>query len=173
MVSAVVYKSNSGSCEKYARKIGEALNVPVYEAAHCPLARGREVVYVSWLLNGTAYGYKLAEAFFLVRAVVAVGMSAPSEKTVETLRAKDGIPAVVPVFALQGGFDINELPHVFALMMKLVNPKIVEKIENLKKTRELTAEETACYNMAKNGYGEPASWDGIDAVIDALKAAKV
>lgn len=169
MITAVVYKSNSGSCERYARRIGDALSLPVYEADHCPLPKNREVIFVSWLVAGKLHGIYRAKRTFLIRAIFAVGMSGPFPKEDEVIRSKCGIAPIVPVLCLQGRYDASKLPFPYNFMMKVKTPQIIERYEKIKKERSLSPEEQASYDMARNGKGEPASWDGVETAISKLK----
>ena len=56
---AVVYTSNTGYSEEYARMIGKKLSLPVYERkyAHNYLAKNTDVIYVAWVMAGMIKDY--------------------------------------------------------------------------------------------------------------------
>ena len=110
MISGIVYTSNSGYTAQYARLLGAALDLPVTDAKWgADPHPGRAVIYLGWLMAGKVQGYAKAAKEFDICAVCAVGMGPASQAGAEKVRAKMGIPAEVPVFTLQGGFDINKL----------------------------------------------------------------
>ena len=39
MISAIIYTSTSGSCERYAREMSRKLAIPCYDAKNCGLPR--------------------------------------------------------------------------------------------------------------------------------------
>ena len=59
-MDAIVYTSNTGFTEKYAKLLGGKLFLPVYslEEAKGKLAAGAEIIYLGWLMAGTVKGYR-------------------------------------------------------------------------------------------------------------------
>ncbi len=163
MISAIIYTSTSGSCEYYAREMSRKLATPCYEAKNCGLPKGMDIVYIGWLMNGKVSGLDAAMKDYNVKAVVQVGMGAPGEAQEKVCRSKHGLGADVKVFTLQGRFDMDKLPVYFKPVMKMVNKSLVARYEG---KNDLTDAEKATLEMAKNGKGEPATWDGIQAAID-------
>lgn len=163
MISAILYKSATGSCERYAREMSRKLAIPSYPVDGCPLPKGMEVVYIGWLMNGAVQGLKKAQKNYQVKAVVQVGMSPASPSAEATCREKNGIGPEIAVFSLQGGFHMKKLSLPMQAIMKVVNPTIVKR---LSAKSSLNAAEQATMTMASTGEGEPASWDGIQAVVD-------
>lgn len=115
----IVYKSNTGYTEQYAKLLGDALDMPSYSLDKVPKChKGGEVIYLGWLFAGNIVGYKKAAKLYKVRCVCGVGMGAPTPELVPGFRAKMGIPQSTAVFYLQGGFDINRLKGPMKLIMK-------------------------------------------------------
>ena len=150
----VVYKSNTGYTKQYAKMLASKLDVPAYSLDEVPEChRGRDAVFLGWLFAGSIVGYKKAARLCRLRAVCGVGMSPPSQKLTDALRAKMGIPSSVGVFYLQGGFDMEKLSGPFKLVMKY---KCREIAERLSLRAELSPEEQATYQMA-HGEGSAVS----------------
>ncbi len=61
-MEAVVYTSNTGSTEHYAKLLGYELSVSVYstEEAGNKLPAGTEIIYLGWIMAGKIQGYGLA-----------------------------------------------------------------------------------------------------------------
>ena len=119
----IVYKSNTGYTEQYAKLLSEQLGLPCYKLGSVPEChKGREVIFLGWLFAGNIVGYKAA--------------------------AKMGVPASVPVFYLQGGFDINKLKGPMKLIMKV---KCKEIASRLNVRAELSPEEEATLRMTQSG----------------------
>ena len=137
----IVYKSNTGYTEQYAKLLGKALEMPSYELSNVPEChKGAEVIYLGWLFVGTIVGYKKCARKYKVRCVAGVGMSPPTPELAEGLRATMKIPSAVPVFYLQGGFDITKLKGPMKLIMKV---KCREIAGRLTAKPELNAAEQA------------------------------
>ena len=166
MISAIIYTSTTGSCEYYAREMSRKLALPCYDAKHCGLPKGMEVIYVGWLMNGKVSGLSAAMKNYDVKAVVQVGMAPPTPGSEKVCRAKNGLGADMKIFSLQGRFDMDRLPLPFKPVMKIVNKGIVERLEA---KGDLTDGEKATLQMAKTGKGEPADWNGADAVVAWVK----
>lgn len=165
MISAIIYSSTTGSCKKYAEKMSAALHVPAFDAKKVYTPKGREVIYVGWLFAGKVVGLDKAMKEYDVVAVVQVGMSDNSAGEA-TCREKNGLDANVAVFSLQGRFDLNGLPLPLRLIMKIKNKDIAKRLNAKAAKTALTPAEQACLKMAETGKGEPATWDGVQAVID-------
>lgn len=163
MISAIIYKSSTGSCERYARVMSRMLAIPAYPVDRCPLPKGMEIVYIGWLMNGKVSGLEKARKSYKIGGVVQVGMSAPSAAMAETCRKNHGLASDLPVFTLQGGFDMSKLSAPLRLIMKKINRGIAARLE-AKGT--LSEAEKATLEMAKTGKGEPATWDGVLEVVD-------
>ena len=75
-MEAIVYTSNTGSTEHYAKLLGHELNVPVYstEEAKNKLPVGTGIIYLGWIRAGKIQGYGLAGKKYKICAVCAVGM---------------------------------------------------------------------------------------------------
>lgn len=118
---AVVYTSNTGYTRQYAQLLGERTGLPVYslEEAQRALPSGSSVLYLGWLMAGTVKGYGKAAKRFCIQAVCAVGMGAAGSQLKE-VRKSNALPDTLPLFTLQGGFDIQKLSGVYKLMMTIM-----------------------------------------------------
>ena len=131
-VQAIVYTSNTGYTREYALMLGEKTNLPVYslQESSGKIARDSSVVYLGWLMAGKVQGYSDAAKQYSVEAVCGVGMGSTGSQ-MEDVRKNNNIPDSMPVFTLQGGFDMNKLRGVYKMMMqvmkKMVGKKLAEK----------------------------------------------
>ena len=75
-MEAVVYTSNTGSTEHYAKLLGHELRVSVYstEEAGNKLPTGTEIIYLGWIMAGKIQRFGLARKKYKICAVCAVGM---------------------------------------------------------------------------------------------------
>lgn len=119
--TAIVYKSNTGYTQQYALLLGERTGLPVYALEEAPkkLARGSAVIYLGWLMAGKVQGYAKAARRFRIEALCGVGMGATGSQ-MQDLRKANRLPASLPVFTLQGGFDLSRLRGVYKLMMTIM-----------------------------------------------------
>lgn len=166
MISAIIYSSTTGSCKKYAEKLSAALHVPAFDAKKVYTPKGREVIYVGWLFAGKVVGLEKAMKDYDVAAVVQVGMSVSGPEANAACREKNALDASVEVFSLQGRFNLNGLPLPLKLIMKIKNKDIVKRLNAVAAKGALTPAQQATLKMAETGYGEPATWDGVQVVID-------
>ena len=149
MLTAIVYTSNTGYTKQYAEMLSKATGLPAYNLANSipPAARGTDVIFMGWLMAGGVQGYKKANKLFRVRALCAVGMSPAEPDQTAGIRKRYGCDDL-PMFYLQGGFDINKLTGIYKLMMKMMCKKI---LGDLAKVTERTPEQEAVYQMATVG----------------------
>ena len=147
--NAIAYTSNTGYTEQYALLLGEQTGLPVYtlEDAGKNLAPGGAVIYLGWLMAGKVKGLKKARARYDVKAVCAVGMGPETGGQTADISAKNPV-GNVPLFYLQGGFDMARLKGIYRFMMKAMQRTIGSKLES---KQDITAEERDMLDMINNG----------------------
>ncbi len=150
MISAIVYSSQTGHTRQYAKLLSDELSLPWYDLAKgVPAPKGRDIIYMGWLFAGKIKGYEAAAKENRIRAVCAVGMSPASDGLIGRLRGENRIPADVPVFYLQGGFDMKALPLPMRAIMSFKNKSIAE---GLRKLGTLNAQQDATLRMTQGTY---------------------
>lgn len=159
--TGIVYTSNTGYTEKYAKLLGEQLGLPAFSAEQADsLPEGTEILYLGWLMAGMVKGYKKAAQRFSVAAVCGVGMG-PAGSQDSDVRKNNAIPQKVPVFTLQGGFDRTKLHGIYRFMMGVM---IKVMGSSLRKKENRTPEEDAMLEMVTNG-GDFVDVRQLDGVI--------
>ena len=119
--TAIVYTSNTGYTAEYARLLGQGTGLPVYalsEAAE-KLNSGEAILYLGWLMAGKVQGYGKAAKRYSICAVCGVGMGATGSQ-MEDVRKTNALPASLPLFTLQGGFDMAKLHGIYKFMMTVI-----------------------------------------------------
>ena len=147
-MKAIVYESHTGFTKRYAELLSEKTGLPAYELKEATnLAKDDTVIFMGWICAGSVKGYEKATKRYAVKSLVAVGMGRPCEKTInetiERYHIKD-----IPVFCLQGGFDMNKLHGVYKIMMKTMAKTVGASLE---KKDDKTEEEIAMLQMMQNG----------------------
>lgn len=124
-LSAIVYTSNTGYTAEYANLLGEQTCLPVLPLAQAEqsLARGSRIIYLGWLMAGKVQGYRKAATRFTVCAVCGVGMGATSSQLAD-VRKTNALPGTLPLFTLQGGFDLARLHGVYKFMMTVMKKTV-------------------------------------------------
>lgn len=165
-MDAVVYKSNTGFTEKYARLLGERTGLPVLSIEKSDrLPQGAQIVFLGWMMAGKVMGLKEAVRRFDVRAVCPVGMAVPNAE--QYAAAKKACAAVgdLPLFVLQGGYDKKKLHGVYRVMMNVFSG-FIEK--QMSKKEQLTPEEKDSIDLLRNG-GDRVAPEALDPVIRWLE----
>lgn len=118
-MDAIVYVSNTGFTQKYARLLSEETGLPFYEltVAKKQLAEKSNIVFLGWIMGGKISGLKKASRRYNVRCIAGVGMDIPKNESSDYLKKKNHIKNI-PTYYLQGGFNIRRLTGVYAFMMK-------------------------------------------------------
>ena len=167
-MNAIVYTTNTGSTKRYAELLARETGLPAYSMAEAErsVPTGAEIIYLGWIMAGSVKGYAAAKRWS-VRAVCAVGMGQTGTQT-DSVRKKSAIPASIPVFTLQGNFDVKKLRGVYRLMMELM-VKTAGKSLAAKPGR--TPEEDDMLDMMLHG-GQRVSIENLRAVLDWYGAQK-
>lgn len=146
---AIVYTSNTGYTAQYAALLGGKTGLPVWPLSDAggKLPQGAPVLYLGWLAAGKVQGYGKAAKQFRIQALCAVGMAA-SGSQIQDVQKANNIPAGLPVFTLQGGFDLKRLRGMYRLMMLVMSKAVAKK---LAAKPDRTAEESDLLDLFQNG----------------------
>lgn len=168
-MDAIIYTTNTGSSEHYARLLSHETGIPCYSSAEAKknVKIGSDIIYVGWIMAGTVKGYTYAARHYNVKAVCAVGMGQTGTQT-ENVRKKSKIAESIPVFTLQGNFDIKKLHGAYKLMMEVM-VKTAGKALADKKGR--TPEENDMLDMMYNGTNK-VSYNNLTSVLDWCSGQK-
>lgn len=161
--NAIVYTSNTGYTEQYAKLLGQKTGLPVYALSETKgkLAQGTHILYLGWLMAGKVQGYPKAAKHFQVEAVCGVGMGATGSQLQE-IRKTNNLPVDVPVFTMQGGFDMDRLRGVYKLMMTVM-AKTAGK--GLADKKDRTPDEDIMLELLTHG-GSYVSEENLAAVLE-------
>ena len=167
--NAIVYTSNTGHTEQYAALLGNKTGLPVYplDEAMRKLPPEESVIYLGWLMAGKVQGYKKAAGRWQVEAVCGVGMGATGSQ-MQDLRKANALPDSMPVFTLQGGFDITRLRGVYELMMTVM---LKTAGKGLEAKEDRTPDEDDMLDLLLHG-GSRVSEDNLAAVLDWYQKAQ-
>lgn len=148
-MDAVVYVTNTGSAKGYAEMLSRSLDAPALELndAVKKLNKGSDIVFVGWVFASTVKGYKKAAKFFNISAVCAVGIN-KTGTAADAVRSKTKIQSSIPLFTLQGNFDVNRLKGIYRFVMKTMLNKLSSKENKTDDEKEmLEAMENGKHNV--------------------------
>lgn len=125
-MTAIVYESNTGFTERYARTLSEKTGVPAYtlKEAKKAVVKDSEVVFLGWVFANKIQGFDKAKKQWRVEALAAVGMNPLSDKNTEIV--KEANKPDCPMFYLPGGLDNSKLGGMHKMMLSMVR-KSLEK----------------------------------------------
>lgn len=160
--TAIVYTSNTGYTRQYALLLGEKTGLPVYDLpeAKTKLAAGSHILYLGWLMAGKVQGYAEAASRYRAEMVCGVGLGATGSQLPDVRRANK-LPAAMPVFTLQGGFDMARLRGVYKLMMTVM---VKTAGKGLSEKPDRTPDEDAMLDMMLHG-GSRVSEENLTAIL--------
>lgn len=162
-MDAIIYTTNTGNTERYAKLLAQETGLPAYSLADAKDAvpEGTEVIYLGWISAGAVKGYAKTAKRYHIRAVCAVGMGQTGTQT-DSVRKKSAVPLSIPLFTLQGNFDVKKLHGIYRPMMEIM-VKATSKSLAAKKDR--TPEEDDMLDMMLHG-GERVKQENLSAVLD-------
>lgn len=166
-MDAIIYTSNSGTTKQYANLLSLQTGLCAYELKNSEQVKeGADVIYLGWLMAGNVKGYKKAAEKYNVKALVGVGM-AKSGTQIEDIKKNNKVTDI-PVFTLQGGFDINRLHGIYKLMMRFMQKTAVKALSD--KTNR-TPDEDEMLDMFLNGANK-VSTENLAMVLDWYNSVK-
>ena len=168
-MNAIIYTTNTGSTERYAKLLAQKTGLPAYSLAEAKkqVFAGAEVIYLGWIMAGSVNGYAEAAKRYRVRAVCGVGMGQTGTQT-DSVRKKSGIPADIPLFTLQGNFDVKKLHGIYRPMMEIM---VKTAGKGLAEKSDRTPEEDDMLDMMLHG-GERVKTENLSAVLDWFSAQR-
>ena len=160
--TAIVYTSNTGFTAEYASLLGGETGLPVYalEDAKKSLPQNSPILYLGWLAAGKVQGYNKAVTNFDIQALCAVGMGKNGSQ-LEDVKKANNLPEGLPLFTLQGGFDLKKLRGVYKLMMSVMSKMVAKK---LAAKSERTPDESDMLELFQNG-GNRVSLENLRPVL--------
>ena len=107
-MKAIVYTTNTGSTEHYAKLLAQETGLPAYSLTEAKkvIPNESEIIYLGWITAGSVKGFANAAKLYRIRAVCAVGIGQTGAQT-ESVRKKAAVPAAIPLFTLQGNFNVK------------------------------------------------------------------
>lgn len=166
-MDAIIYTTNTGSTEQYAKMLAQKTGLQAYSLAEAKkrIFAGAEVIYLGWIMAGSVKGYAAAAKHYRVCAVCGIGMGQTGSQT-DSVRKKSVIPVNIPLFTLQGNFNVKKLHGIYRPMMEIM-VKTVGKSLSAKKDR--TPEENDMLDMMMCG-GERVKAENLSAVLEWYSA---
>lgn len=152
-MKAIVYKSQTGFTERYAKLLSEKTGVPAYplKQAGKYLRKNDEIFYMGWLMAGRTSGLDTVGEKYTVRGVAMVGMSPGGNGGLWDVACKNGgySDGGAPVFYLRGGYAPDKLKGLHKLLMKPMANSVVQEIRD--KGHKATESELEMMNMFLHG----------------------
>ena len=150
-MNAIIYTTNAGSTERYAKLLAHETGLPAYSLAEAAktVPANAEIIYLGWLMAGAVQGYAAAAKRYDICGVCAVGMGRCGTQT-EEVRQKNRIPENMPLFTLQGNFDIKKLSGIYKIMMSIM---VKTAGKALAEKQDRTPDEEDMLDMMQNGSG--------------------
>ena len=164
-VEAIVYTSNTGFTEQYAKMLGEKTGLPAYSSrqAKSVLEEGADIIYMGWLMAGSVKGYKQAQKYYNVKAICAVGIGSGEEqaaKVKENMEINNG----TALFALPGGLDMSKLGFINRLIISIISKPAIKALSS---QTERNAAQDITLRLLKDG-GSAVSAEQLAPVINWL-----
>ena len=147
--SMIVYTSNTGHTQEYAMLLGKRTGLPVYsleEAMRNP-SSSDTIIYLGWLMAGKVQGYRKAAKRYSICALCGVGMGETGSQ-LEDVRKANALPAGLPLFTLQGGFDMTKLRGIYRFMMTVMAKTMGKRLAG---KADRTAEENCMLELLTHG----------------------
>ncbi|MDD2492417.1 MAG: flavodoxin domain-containing protein [Bacilli bacterium] len=168
MITAIVYKSNTGFTEKYAMMLAETTGLQIVSLVEAKnvIKPKAEIIYLGWIFAGMVSGLNKVRNKYQVKAIGAVGLSENNKENYEVLKKQNKINDEA-LFYLHGGIDKEKQKGVYKWLFNLVI-KISIKEMNKKPESEITDDEIkkiyymqhGCDFVSEENLNEFTNWYG-------------
>ena len=146
---AIVYNSNTGFSERYAKMLSKATGVRAYslQEAWKELPKDAPILYVCWVMGNDLPAVSKVSRQFFIRAVAAVGLN-QGPNAERAIRFQSGLPESIPLFLLPGGLNKAKLNLFHRLLLKIVE----RETTRIAKKSDYTRRDDALFlEQLKNG----------------------
>ena len=126
-MKAIIYESNTGFTERYAKLLSSKLDIPAYTIAQGKKAveKGAEVIFMGWVFANKINGLDKAKKQWSVIAAAAVGMNPKTDENTEIVRKANKLE--IPLFYLWGGLDNTKLKGINKMMLGIVRDSLIKE----------------------------------------------
>lgn len=126
-MKAIIYESNTGFTERYAKLLSSKLDIPAYTIAEGKKAvdKGAEVIFMGWVFANKINGLDKAKKQWSVIAAAAVGMNPKTDENTEIVRKANKLE--IPLFYLWGGLDNTKLKGINKIMLGIVRDSLIKE----------------------------------------------
>lgn len=120
-IKAIVYISNAGHTERYAKMLGEKTGLPVYDikTAKKELEEGTRIIFMGWIFATAVREYVTMVKIFDIAAVIGVGLCDTGTMLAEAREAND-IPPETAFFTVKGGMDKTKVNGLYKIVLKIL-----------------------------------------------------
>ena len=166
-MKAIIYTTNTGSTAQYAKMLAEKTGLQAFsmEEAKSKVEAGSEIIYLGWIMAAQVKGCKAAAKKYKIRAICAVGMEKTGTRT-EEIRGKTCVPAEIPLFTLQGNFNVKKLHGLYRIMMNMMVRMVTKQ---LGAKAERTQRENEMLEIMLHG-GENVREENLKSILDYYKS---
>lgn len=141
----IVFDSNTGHTEEYAKMLAEKLNMQCINIKKYKKDK-ESIIYLGWVFASNIQGYKKIKKVSKIECLIAVGMNPVTDKNIKQLKEVNNIEE--KFFYLQGGVDYSKLKGIKKMMFKMVTDSVINEnkpedkdiIEVLKSGKSLVEE---------------------------------
>ena len=164
-ISAIVYTSNTGHTERYAKLLADKIGLPAYslKEARAELSKKAPVIYMGWLFAGRIKDCAKAKKRYDIRAVVGVGLC-DTGCLIDEARRATKLSEELPLFTVQGGMDLESLRGVNKFMISSLT-KMLESAPQKSESDE------RMLSLLRTG-GDFVSEENLSAVLAWLEGEK-
>ncbi len=127
-MKAIVFTTNTGHTEDYAKILSRNTSLPVYslnEAVN-KLSKNTQIIYLGWLFANNIKGLRKARKFFKVSCVCAVGLC-DTGTAIDAVKKTNSLSDDFPLFTIQGGMDKTKLHGLNKFMINMLIKSVSSK----------------------------------------------
>lgn len=159
---AIVYTSNTGYTERYAKMLGAKAGLPVYHLKEMKkLKKGTPIIYLGWLMAGMIKGYSKIKKHCHVCALIGVGLGDTGSQ-IENVKKANKLSESLPFFTVQGGMNHKKLRGIYKSMIGVLTKVMAGK-------KQRSADEDAMLALLQKG-GDYVSEKNLEAAMKEMQA---
>lgn len=152
----IVYESNTGHTEEYAKMLSTALDIPCVSLKDYK-PDFEEVIFMGWIMAGMIKGYSKIKNKATIICTIAVGIMPETKEKTDALIKNNDINK--QFFYLQGGANYHKLRCIKKRLLKAVGKKMAK--ESLEENKEIV-------EIIKNG-GSLVKKENLNEIINYIQ----
>lgn len=166
-MKAIIYKSQTGHTEEYAKMLSEELGIPAVDLgdAKSEVQPGESIIFMTWIRTGDLSAYGRVARKYNICATVAVGINVDGERQLKRVRRRHRLKND-NLFYVRGGLKLKKVRFGDKKIIQMMQSDLAKKIIKKEKKNISVDESDRVTLKGLSADGNYVNKDNLNEIID-------